>query len=175
MRCLGIIGHTKLGVSYTNPSNPSFEETTIIRRVNHHSKNPPSHNENQDKGTRSLVSSTTPLFNRRTIQQEDYSTGVEHTLTPDETQEYNNNIPVAPLRGFDNLTVDEWFARGLLNFPPIKGDFMELPSGGRYTAELACNRAWTTMRDPRMKDEPLETYACPVSRVGSFSLNLYGC
>ena len=54
----------------------------------------------------------------------------------DSKQIYDGNFVVAPLRAYDNLTQAEWFAHGLLDYPPADGDFMELQSGSNYTGEL---------------------------------------
>jgi hypothetical protein len=42
---------------------------------------------------------------------------------------------VAPLRQYDNLTQEQWFAHGMLDYPPKDGDFMELESGANYTGK----------------------------------------
>jgi len=68
------------------------------------------------------------------------------------TQNYNTNDPVVPLRQDMNLAVSQWFGRGMLGLPPIAGDFMQLPAGGTYKGELACNRADSKLRDPRRTD-----------------------
>lgn len=80
----------------------------------------------------------------------------------DTTQNYNTNDPVIPLKAEQKLTVDQWFGRGRLNYPPKSGDFMQLPAGGTYKGELACNRADSKLRDPRRTDAQ-PNFACDVS------------
>lgn len=80
----------------------------------------------------------------------------------DATQNYNTNDPVLPLKADAKLTVDKWFGRGRLSYPPKSGDFMVLPAGGTYKGELGCNRADTKMRDPRRTDAQ-PNFACGVS------------
>jgi hypothetical protein len=56
----------------------------------------------------------------------------------------NNNIPVNPF--YQNTWEELWF-RGISNclqFPPEDGVFLDLPSGGTLTVELAHNRAQTS-------------------------------
>jgi len=75
------------------------------------------------------------------------------------TQNYNTNDPVIPLKADQKLTTAQWFGRGHLGLPPKTGDFMELPAGGTYKGELACNRADSKLRDPRRTDaQPI--HAC---------------
>jgi hypothetical protein len=82
----------------------------------------------------------------------------------DKKQNWNTNEPVNPLRESDGFSVDQWFGHGYKAFPPVAGDFMDLPSGGTYMGELACNRADSKMRDPARTDaQPM--YACSVSLV----------
>ena len=75
---------------------------------------------------------------------------------------YNTNDPVTPLRAAFNLTQEQWWGHGRLDFPPNEGDFLELPAGGVYEGELACNRADSRMRDPVRNDVQPE-HACGVS------------
>lgn len=100
----------------------------------------------------------------------------------DQTQNWNTNAQVIPLRKIANLSQAEWFGHGFLKYPPAAGEFMDLPSGGTFTGcELSCNRAFTTMRDPRRTDT-LPTYACtqhgPLHTVNQFgqpyNLNYFG-
>lgn len=84
----------------------------------------------------------------------------------DTNQNWNTNEPVNPLRESDGFSVDQWFGHGYKAFPPVAGDFMDLPSGGTYMGELACNRADSKMRDPARTDaQPM--YACSVSLVSA--------
>ena len=53
----------------------------------------------------------------------------ETDLIPD-TPDYNANAQIKPLRRFDNLDTDKWFAHGYKAYPPVEGAFLELPSGG---------------------------------------------
>ncbi|EIW73496.1 hypothetical protein TREMEDRAFT_59670 [Tremella mesenterica DSM 1558] len=79
----------------------------------------------------------------------------------DTQQNWNNNKPVVPLRQSDDLTVDEWFAHGMKDYPPAPGNFMELPSGGTFDGcDLACNRFYSRLRRPDVT-VPQEEYACP--------------
>lgn len=77
----------------------------------------------------------------------------------DKVQNWNTNEPVVPLRESDGFSVDQWFGHGYKSFPPLEGDFMDLPSGGTYMGELACNRADSRMRDPSRTDAQPQ-YAC---------------
>lgn len=77
-------------------------------------------------------------------------------------QSWNSNGMVNPHRASDNLTMEEWFAHGAKMYPPAPGQFLELPAGESAVFELACNRAWTSYRDPAHK-EPKPDYACRVS------------
>lgn len=56
----------------------------------------------------------------------------------------------------------EWFGHGYKSFPPVSGDFMDLPSGGSYNGEIQCNRQQTAMGDPNNKAAKPQ-YACDVS------------
>jgi len=85
---------------------------------------------------------------------------------------YNTNEPVVPLRASHNLTQEQWWGHGHLDYPPNEGDFLELPAGGVYTGELACNRADSMMRDPVRQDVQPD-HACGVSHL-SFSLDYLG-
>lgn len=80
---------------------------------------------------------------------------------------YNTNEPVVPLRASHNLTQEQWWGHGHLDYPPNEGDFLELPAGGVYTGELACNRADSMMRDPVRQDVQPD-HACGVGHL-SFS------
>lgn len=61
------------------------------------------------------------------------------------TVNLNTNTAVWPLW---NLTKQEWWfqhERGCDTAPPMDGEILELPAGGRFTVELAHNRAQTTL------------------------------
>lgn len=57
----------------------------------------------------------------------------------------NTNTAVSPL--YDLTQEDWWFQhdRGCDAAPPVDGDILELPAGGKFTVELAHNRAHTTL------------------------------
>ncbi|KAL7423042.1 hypothetical protein Q5752_002341 [Cryptotrichosporon argae] len=74
-------------------------------------------------------------------------------------QNWNNNAIVSPLRGNDNLTTAQWFAHGAKNMTPVAGEYMWLPSGGKYVGELSCNRGYTSYRRPDVTGA-LMYYAC---------------
>ncbi|WVQ80688.1 hypothetical protein IAT38_002793 [Cryptococcus sp. DSM 104549] len=79
----------------------------------------------------------------------------------DETQNYNNNEPVQPLKQSDNLPISSWFAHGLLSYPPAPNTYLLLPSGSSFFGELQCNRQQTTLGDPSNLDpDQLREYAC---------------
>ncbi|CAG7940053.1 unnamed protein product [Penicillium salamii] len=61
------------------------------------------------------------------------------------TEDLNTNTAVAPL--YDLAKEDWWFQhdRGCDVAPPAEGDILELPAGGKFTVELAHNRAQTTL------------------------------
>ncbi|GFZ45114.1 hypothetical protein JCM24511_02840 [Saitozyma sp. JCM 24511] len=74
-------------------------------------------------------------------------------------QKPNNNEPVNPLRNDMNLTVSEWFGHGLLDYPPLEGDFLDLVSGGSIIGQLACNRQFSIYGNHNPGDQLME-YAC---------------
>ncbi|WVQ72578.1 hypothetical protein IAR50_002136 [Cryptococcus sp. DSM 104548] len=53
----------------------------------------------------------------------------------------NQSDLVQPLQ---NLTFDEWWFHGKIDYPPADGAYMELPSGGTFSGEVACNKALTS-------------------------------
>ena len=79
----------------------------------------------------------------------------------DKDQNYNNNVPVTPLRQTDGLTVNQWFGHGYKAYPPVSGQFMDLPSGGTYNGEIQCNRGATKLGNPS-DTTPKPQYACDV-------------
>ncbi|OCH94830.1 hypothetical protein OBBRIDRAFT_788832 [Obba rivulosa] len=52
-----------------------------------------------------------------------------------------DNRPVAPLM---NMTFDQWWFHGHLDYPPNSTDFFELPAGQPATAEIACTKSATS-------------------------------
>ncbi|OCF36854.1 hypothetical protein I316_01451 [Kwoniella heveanensis BCC8398] len=53
----------------------------------------------------------------------------------------NQSEPVLPLM---HLPFNEWWFHGYINKPPQEGKMMELPSGGTYHGQVACNKALTS-------------------------------
>jgi len=76
---------------------------------------------------------------------------------------WNNNLPVNPLRESDGFSINQWFGHGYKGFPPKSGDFMVLPSGGKYSGDVHCNRYGSRTRNPNITT-PLPQYACDVSQ-----------
>jgi hypothetical protein len=70
-----------------------------------------------------------------------YCRGGNSTTTDDQ----NTNLAVNPL--YQLSQKDWWFQhdRGCDGAPPAAGEFLELPARGSFTAELAHNRAFTTL------------------------------
>ncbi|KAI0636238.1 hypothetical protein C8Q77DRAFT_1052406 [Trametes polyzona] len=83
----------------------------------------------------------------------------------DKTFPYDNR-PVAPLQ---DMTFDQWWFHGHLQYPPNPGDVFQLPAGKPATTELACNKGATTWfnssegGDIRQGNSP-----CPNSPPSSF-------
>lgn len=77
-----------------------------------------------------------------------------------------DNRPVAPLY---NMTFNQWWFHGHLGYPPLPGDFFELPAGKPATAEIACTKAATSYYntsdggDVRQGDSP-----CPNSPTSAY-------
>ncbi|TXT15888.1 hypothetical protein VHUM_00391 [Vanrija humicola] len=67
------------------------------------------------------------------------------------------NAPVTPLRERDGFNLTGWFWR-FAEYPPAPGQFLELPSEGVWTAEISCNRAFTSWGVPNNQGSP---WACP--------------
>ncbi|CAL1716077.1 unnamed protein product [Somion occarium] len=57
-----------------------------------------------------------------------------------ETFPYDNR-PVSPLV---DLTFDQWWFHGHLDYPPNPGDIFDLPAGNAATAEIGCNKGATS-------------------------------
>ncbi|KAI0833684.1 hypothetical protein BC628DRAFT_1307799 [Trametes gibbosa] len=53
-----------------------------------------------------------------------------------------DNRPVSPLQ---DMTFDQWWFHGHLDFPPNEGDVFELPVGKPVTTEIGCNKGATTL------------------------------
>jgi hypothetical protein len=51
------------------------------------------------------------------------------------SEDYQNKDAHDPLRKDMNLKVDKWFGHGYKAYPPLPGNFMELPSGGTFNGE----------------------------------------
>ncbi|TYJ56966.1 hypothetical protein B9479_002245 [Cryptococcus floricola] len=66
----------------------------------------------------------------------------------------NQSDLVQPLQ---NLTFDEWWFHGKIDSPPADGAIMNLPSGGTFHGEVACNKALTTWGGQPSKQTE---YAC---------------
>ncbi|KAB8230287.1 lignocellulolytic auxiliary activity family 14 protein [Aspergillus alliaceus] len=64
---------------------------------------------------------------------------------PSDNDDQNTKTAVDPLYMLDSS--DWWFQhdRGCDKFPPKEGDILELPANGKFTVELAHNRAQTTL------------------------------
>lgn len=58
----------------------------------------------------------------------------------DSTFPYDNR-PVAPLM---DMTFDQWWMHGHLDYPPNPGDVFTLPAGTAVTTEIACNKGATS-------------------------------
>ena len=58
----------------------------------------------------------------------------------EQTFSYDNR-PVAPLQ---DMTFEQWWFHGHLDFPPHPGDIFDLPAGKAATLELACNKGLTS-------------------------------
>lgn len=48
-----------------------------------------------------------------------------------------------PLRLDQGLSFDAWWAHGCRRAPPRNGAILDLPAGGKITAEISCNKAFT--------------------------------
>ncbi|KZV88440.1 hypothetical protein EXIGLDRAFT_678929 [Exidia glandulosa HHB12029] len=63
----------------------------------------------------------------------------------------NSNVDSPNAAGFIidplyNLTTTDWFLHGVCrNFPPPAGEYLNVPANGKFTVEIASNRAFTTM------------------------------
>lgn len=55
------------------------------------------------------------------------------------TDDPNQSDLVEPL---DHLPFDQWWFHGKIDNPPKDGVFMELPAGGKYSGQIACNSAY---------------------------------
>ena len=58
----------------------------------------------------------------------------------EQTFSYDNR-PVAPLQ---DMTFEQWWFHGHLDFPPHPGDIFDVPAGKAATLELACNKGLTS-------------------------------
>ncbi|KAI9639795.1 uncharacterized protein MKK02DRAFT_4463, partial [Dioszegia hungarica] len=57
-------------------------------------------------------------------------------------KDVNQYQPVEPLA---DLPFSSWWFHGYINRPPAPGKMMNLPSGGTYHGQVACNKALTTL------------------------------
>ncbi|KGB74552.2 hypothetical protein CNBG_0390 [Cryptococcus deuterogattii R265] len=53
----------------------------------------------------------------------------------------NQSDPVTPLM---DLPFDQWWFHGYIDIPPTNNSIMELPAGGTYHGQVACNKALTS-------------------------------
>ncbi|KZT57664.1 hypothetical protein CALCODRAFT_482994 [Calocera cornea HHB12733] len=51
-----------------------------------------------------------------------------------------DNRPVVPLMG---RTYDDWWMHGHIDLPPNDGDVLELPAGGKFLVQMACDKGAT--------------------------------
>jgi len=80
-----------------------------------------------------------------------------------------------------NMSYHDWFMHGeCINYPPPEGEFLEIPAGGKFTAELSPNRAFTSLSFNGSKitgwgdgqDHPAD-YS--TTNLGGFNLSENGC
>ncbi|KAF9012227.1 hypothetical protein BDZ89DRAFT_1142958 [Hymenopellis radicata] len=91
-----------------------------------------------------------------------------------------DNRPVSPLM---DMTFDQWWFHGHLDYPPNDGDIFQLPAGQPATAEIACNKGATSYfassegGDIREPDNPNDV--CPGSGTEAYHTkgfdDLTGC
>ncbi|KAF8731085.1 hypothetical protein AX14_005215 [Amanita brunnescens Koide BX004] len=80
-----------------------------------------------------------------------------------------DNRPVAPLM---DMTFDQWWFHGHLDYPPNPGDIMDLPAGQSATFQIACDKGYTSYYasssggDVRSKTQP--NYPCPGNPTSQF-------
>ncbi|WVQ67698.1 uncharacterized protein L199_005902 [Kwoniella botswanensis] len=67
----------------------------------------------------------------------------------------NQSEPVLPLM---HLPFNEWWFHGYIDKPPADGKIMNLPSGGTYHGQVACNKALTSYG--QNADQQTGIYAC---------------
>ena len=75
--------------------------------------------------------------------------GFNWTDADSQTITHYDNRPVAPLQ---DMTFDQWWFHGHLNYPPNPGDFFELPVGQAATTELACDKSHTSFFASKAED-----------------------
>jgi hypothetical protein len=68
--------------------------------------------------------------------------------------------PVLPL---ERLPFNQWWFHNYIDKPPAPGKIMNLPAGGTYHGQVACNKAWTTYNPGGSTAE----YACDDDKPGS--------
>ncbi|KAK4683791.1 hypothetical protein P7C73_g6433, partial [Tremellales sp. Uapishka_1] len=78
----------------------------------------------------------------------------------------NQSEPVTPLM---HLDFDQWWFHGYVDSPPATGKIMNLPAGGSYHGQVACNKALTSLGDNPSQQTGL--YACdgagPTGGIGA--------
>ena len=73
----------------------------------------------------------------------------------------NSSEPTRPLR---DLPFSSWWFHGHLHHPPAPDKYMVLPSGGTYTGEVSCNKAFTSLGV--LPEQRQGIYACPKPEAG---------
>ncbi|KZT40257.1 hypothetical protein SISSUDRAFT_1032078 [Sistotremastrum suecicum HHB10207 ss-3] len=76
------------------------------------------------------------------------------------------NNAADPLR---DLPFDQWWFHGHLGSPPHPEDVVELPAGGKWTAEIACNKAFTSYWPEN--NGTAGDYPCPGAPTKEFHAN----
>ena len=72
----------------------------------------------------------------------------------------NQYEPVLPLQ---DLPFNQWWFHNYIDKPPAPGKIMNLPAGGTYHGQVACNKAWTTYNPEGTTAE----YACDDNKPDS--------
>lgn len=81
----------------------------------------------------------------------------------------NQVDPVTPLA---DSTFDQWWFHGYKSKPPAAGKIMELPAGGTFKGEVACNKAQTTWVYP--DESVLSEWACNSGSGPMHTTDAYG-
>jgi hypothetical protein len=77
-----------------------------------------------------------------------------------DASDVNQYQPVLPL---ENLPFNQWWFHNYIDKPPAPGKIMNLPAGGTYHGQVACNKAWTTYNPQGTTAE----YACDDNKPSS--------